>query len=335
MLARSISVQRMMFNIGFITTLAEIVNDELVGKEVIDPATGKSFGVRRGTLSVLAEEIAKKETDFAKKFNLSSIIINDDVDDVKRHWEKKEGYDIDFTVPGQGCSRSLREITHIEPSSVWRGIPIPPRGSDDRAEVIAKRKQLKTEYEQRIVDALKKAKVDLLVSNSYTNIIGPCLLGAFKGRIINIHPAITSQDNPCRLPGVTPTRDAFTRATKGFVIVDDKKSVSLEGEEINVDYEGETRKAVKFDEEHRYSHGVTVHVVTAGVDEGPPILTKTYDLREHFRLEDSENGEKPLLTEEGIREFNYNLKPSVLSEAIMKYVERDDVLSLIKEKREE
>lgn len=194
--------------------------------------------------------------------------------------------------------------------------------------MIQQRKKLKTEYEERICAALREAEVDLLVSNSYTNIIGPRLLGEYRDRIINIHPAITHQDNPCRLPGVTPTRDAYTRATEGFVIVDDKKSVSLDGEEVQVTYEGEQRKAVKFSEEHRYTHGVTVHVITAGVDEGPPILTKEYDMRDYFNVNGSDPS-KPMLTQEGIRNFNYKMKPSVLTEAIMKYTERPEVQKTI------
>ena len=327
-----------MLNLAFITTLSEIINDELVGKEVIDPETNKSFGVRKGTLDYIAEEVAKENSDLGKKFNFTAIIINDDEKEVEEHWKNGDGYDINFEVPlvtPSGKQKvTLKEITHVIPSSVWRGIPIPPKGSDKRADVIAKRKKLKVEYEQRICKALNEAKVDLLISNSYTNIISATLLGEFKGRIINIHPAITSQDNPCRLPGVTPTRDAYTRATDGFVITDDKKSVTLDGKEVIVEYNGEERKAVEFDDEHRYKHGVTVHVITAGVDEGPPILTKTYDLREHFSI-DGSNESKPTLTEEGIRDFNYKLKPSVLIEAILKYVQREDIVKLISDKRAE
>jgi len=303
-----------------------------------DPVTKISFGVRKGTLDSIAESIADKENEFGKKFNLTAIVINDDESAVEKHWENQEGYKIDFKVPVLTSSGTkdvtLKEITRIIPSSVWRGIPIPPRGDESRPGVIAKRKELKRDYEARICQALKEAKVDILISNSYTNIIGPVLLGEFKGRIINIHPAITCGDNPCRLPGVTPTRDAFTRATEGFVITDDKKSVSLDGEEVEVEYDGETRKAVTFKEENRYTHGVTVHVVTAGVDEGPPILTKCYDLRDQFNIAGSDPS-KPEITEEAIRDYNYDLKPVVLKEAILKYIERDEVKALLKEKRSE
>mmetsp|Transcript_26576 Transcript_26576/g.45495 ORF Transcript_26576/g.45495 Transcript_26576/m.45495 type:complete len:328 (-) Transcript_26576:28-1011(-) len=319
-----------MINLGFITTLSEVITEEFVGKEVIDDVTGKSYGVRKGTLEALAEEIAAKESEFSKNFNLTAIVLNDDHENVDQHFTKGEGYDVDMKVPIHEEQDSvkvvtLKDITTVIPSSVWRGIPIPPRGSDNRAEVIAKRKQLKEEYEDRICKILRNSKVDILISNSYTNIIGPRLLNEYKNMIINIHPAITSQDNPCRLPGVTPTRDAYTRATKGFVIVDDKKSVSLDGEEETVHFNGEERKAVKFPEEHRYTHGVTVHVVTAGVDEGPPIHYEEYDLRDHFNV-DGSNTKKPLLTEEAIREHNYNMKPSVLIKAIMKHAEHPETI---------
>merc|ERR1711879_328741 len=120
--------------------------------------------------------------------------------------------------------------------------------------------------------------------------------------------------------------------TEGFVIVDDKKAVSLDGEEVTAEYNGEERKVIKFDPEHRYTHGVTVHVITAGVDEGPPILCKTYDILDHFSMDDNDN-EKPKLTEEAIRDFNYKLKPSVLIEAILKYVQQEDIVELIQKNR--
>ncbi len=45
-------------------------------------------------------------------------------------------------------------------------------------------------FEERIVKALKEAKIDLIVLAGYMKIIGPTLLNAYQGKIINIHPSL-------------------------------------------------------------------------------------------------------------------------------------------------
>jgi len=48
----------------------------------------------------------------------------------------------------------------------------------------------KDEYEKRILKVLKDKKVDLVCLAGYMKIIGPILLNPYKGRMINIHPAL-------------------------------------------------------------------------------------------------------------------------------------------------
>ena len=47
----------------------------------------------------------------------------------------------------------------------------------------------KAAYEQAIVDLLEAQQIDLVCLAGYMKIVGPTLLGAYEGRIINIHPA--------------------------------------------------------------------------------------------------------------------------------------------------
>ncbi|MBT2657484.1 phosphoribosylglycinamide formyltransferase [Bacillus sp. ISL-18] len=48
----------------------------------------------------------------------------------------------------------------------------------------------KEEYEQAIVTELKKYGVEFIVLAGYMRLLGPTLLSAYQGRIINIHPSL-------------------------------------------------------------------------------------------------------------------------------------------------
>ncbi len=47
-----------------------------------------------------------------------------------------------------------------------------------------------TSLDKAMADALKDAKVDLVVLTGYMRLIGPAMLDAFRSRIINCHPAL-------------------------------------------------------------------------------------------------------------------------------------------------
>ncbi|MGT2784505.1 phosphoribosylglycinamide formyltransferase [Streptococcus merionis] len=47
----------------------------------------------------------------------------------------------------------------------------------------------KVAYEQAIVDLLDQHQIDLICLAGYMKIVGPTLLSAYEGKIINIHPA--------------------------------------------------------------------------------------------------------------------------------------------------
>ncbi|WP_019795082.1 phosphoribosylglycinamide formyltransferase [Streptococcus sobrinus] len=62
----------------------------------------------------------------------------------------------------------------------------------------------KADYEQALVDLLVEHQIDLVVLAGYMKIIGPTLLAAYQGRIINIHPAYLPE-----FPGAHGIEDAW------------------------------------------------------------------------------------------------------------------------------
>lgn len=48
----------------------------------------------------------------------------------------------------------------------------------------------KAEYEQIIVSKLREMKVEFIVLAGYMRLIGPTLLKAYEGKIVNIHPSL-------------------------------------------------------------------------------------------------------------------------------------------------
>ncbi len=67
----------------------------------------------------------------------------------------------------------------------------------------------KREYEARICRYLKEKEVELLCLAGYMRIVGPCLLGEFPGRILNIHPALLPS-----FPGLHGQRQALEHGVK-------------------------------------------------------------------------------------------------------------------------
>ncbi|AUW95693.1 phosphoribosylglycinamide formyltransferase [Streptococcus pluranimalium] len=62
----------------------------------------------------------------------------------------------------------------------------------------------KAAYEKALVDLLDEHQIDLVCLAGYMKIVGPTLLAAYEGRIINIHPAYLSE-----FPGAHGIQDAW------------------------------------------------------------------------------------------------------------------------------
>lgn len=304
--------------IVYLTTLRELCDDEKVGSRVVDPENGTTYGRRQGNLEDLLQRLSAPGSAFGRTFELAGVVFDDDPKLVAEYKARGVPWDWSQPVPirrpnGTTATVTLDSLCHNHPSLAWRAEKDPLTKS-----------AMKAAYEREIVATLNHSRADLVISDSYTRIAGPTLLAWFgtleretaHGRGINIHPAIARVDDPTRLPGVTPTRDAYTRARYGYIIIDDKKAVDLpEGERIHVDYEGQQRLAVRVPEVHET--GVTVHVLAPRVDNGRVILEKKAPL--------------PIdgITAEGVRELNYELKREALAEALTSYVKLRDVKKLI------
>ena len=62
----------------------------------------------------------------------------------------------------------------------------------------------KADYEGAIVELLDEHQIDLICLAGYMKIVGPTLLAAYEGRIINIHPAYLPE-----FPGAHGIEDAW------------------------------------------------------------------------------------------------------------------------------
>ena len=92
----------------------------------------------------------------------------------------------------------------------------------------------KVDYEAALVELLEEHQIDLICLAGYMKIVGPALLAAYEGRIINIHPALLPKFGGKGMWGM----HVHT------AVIDAKEKES----------------------------GATVHFVTAGIDEGEIIL---------------------------------------------------------------
>lgn len=64
-------------------------------------------------------------------------------------------------------------------------------------------------YDAAVLEALQEAKADLIVLAGYMKLVGPAIVEAFRGRIMNIHPALLPS-----FPGEHGVRDALSHGVK-------------------------------------------------------------------------------------------------------------------------
>ena len=95
-------------------------------------------------------------------------------------------------------------------------------------------------YDEQLLDMLRAHGADMIVLAGFLGILGPKVLEAYSGRIINLHPAL--------IPSF---------CGKGFYGLHVHEAVLARGCKVT---------------------GATAHLVTAGVDEGPILLQKAVDV---------------------------------------------------------
>ncbi|TCP24105.1 phosphoribosylglycinamide formyltransferase-1 [Scopulibacillus darangshiensis] len=67
----------------------------------------------------------------------------------------------------------------------------------------------KAAYEQAILDQLHIADAEMIILAGYMRLIGPTLLSAYRGRIINIHPSLLPA-----FPGLNAIEQAYEKGVK-------------------------------------------------------------------------------------------------------------------------
>lgn len=85
----------------------------------------------------------------------------------------------------------------------------------------------KREFEAEIVRGLSPLGIDLICLAGYMRIVGPELLGAYEGRIINIHPSLLPS-----FKGAHAIRDAFDFGVKVFGVTIHHVDATLDGGKI-------------------------------------------------------------------------------------------------------
>lgn len=116
----------------------------------------------------------------------------------------------------------------------------------------------KNDYEDEIFNALEKHGVGLVCLAGYMRIVGPTLLDRYRGRMINIHPALLPS-----FPGLDAQRQAWEHGVKvagctvHFVdeIADHGPIIAQAAVEVAEDDTVETLRARILEQEHKlYPH---------------------------------------------------------------------------------
>lgn len=300
-----------LIKVAYVTSCREIGLDEGVGKFVVDPETGAALGYRKGLLEELVNVIGGGQEDIWGLLRLSLVICDDGPDELQSVWAHNQLWPSNLTVRSGG--NDLCDVTSMPLMSIFRSVSskeyrCATRTAGESQELFSQRRTaIKQDFETALVSQLDACKVDVVIVDSLMTILGTTTISNYERRIINIHLGITDPDHPGVALGPTPTRDVYTRARYGFVIIDDKvRSCHPRGSVISVDFEGKKRTAVRVPK-IAYS-GVTAHYIVEGIDRGPILASRSYTF-------DPENS-----TIETIRRDNYRLKLQVLKEALHEHV---------------
>ncbi|MBQ0025579.1 MAG: phosphoribosylglycinamide formyltransferase [Bacteroidales bacterium] len=124
----------------------------------------------------------------------------------------------------------------------------------------AKSYRSKAEYERVIVERLDQASVELVCLAGYMRIVGPELLSAYGGRIINIHPALLPS-----FKGAHAIRDEFEFGVKVFGVTIHYVDETLDGGKI-ISQRGFEYYGDDFDEVEARTHEIEheLYVETIG-----------------------------------------------------------------------
>jgi phosphoribosylglycinamide formyltransferase-1 len=75
--------------------------------------------------------------------------------------------------------------------------------------VIERRNRSREEHDREVVDALKQREIDLVCLAGYMRVLSSEFIGAYRGRILNIHPSLLPS-----FPGLNPQKQALDHGAK-------------------------------------------------------------------------------------------------------------------------
>ncbi|AIC93606.1 phosphoribosylglycinamide formyltransferase [Shouchella lehensis] len=128
-----------------------------------------------------------------------------------------------------------------------RQAPVLKKASElgvETAEVIPSSFEDKQAYETYLIERLNAAKVEFILLAGYMRLIGPVLLQAYEGRIVNIHPSLLPH-----FPGLDAVRQALEAKAKetgvtihyvdagmdtGPVIAQEKIAIELDDDHVSL-----------------------------------------------------------------------------------------------------
>src|SRR3989338_5365520 len=118
--------QNRRLNLTYLTSCRELGLDEHVGSVVVDPVNGQNYGYREGNLEHLARMLRSETSEFAQRFNLTAVIVDDDDDQYARAWQH-EIWSRDLRVrhrnnDGTTSQPTLDDLTVRIPSQPWKNL---------------------------------------------------------------------------------------------------------------------------------------------------------------------------------------------------------------------
>jgi phosphoribosylglycinamide formyltransferase-1 len=75
--------------------------------------------------------------------------------------------------------------------------------------VITRKGRTREEHEREIVASLEERRIDLVCLAGFMRLLSPCFVGAFRGRVLNIHPSLLPA-----FPGLDAQRQAIEHGVK-------------------------------------------------------------------------------------------------------------------------
>lgn len=196
--------------IAIVTSLRDIVGEDKNGS-VVDTSQGKVYMM--GVIEALSRGIEENIAGIRSALQVVGIIYDDTIKDIENlpsnfsnnvpfpllyHWMHP------LNLKDFHTGDLLIDKTHNHPS-LWRFMDIDSQ----------ERKKEKEVWEKKLgYIVFHEMKADILLSDHLMVVLETLVRddSDYIGRLLNIHPAITNENDPDHLRGPTPTTDAISKA---------------------------------------------------------------------------------------------------------------------------